>query len=240
MTTDITAIERIMRRGRAITLAGLLGLAGIYVLALGFTPAERTQGVAFKILYVHAPAAWAMEAAFVLVGVTGVLYFWLQDARLDIFAEASASVGMVFGAVLLITGPIWAKTIWGAWWVWDPRLTFTLLLYLLFAGYFALRSALRDPVERARFGAVIGIMGTVLVPFIHLTVYLYNSQHPLPVLGRPPCPPGQPDCAPSLPWVLLKPLLFSFAVFSLLYIGFVTIRYGIGLKRAAEEARDAG
>ena len=239
MTTDLHAIDSITRRGRAITLAALVALAGIYVLALAFTPAERTQGLAFKILYVHAPAAWAMETAFVLVGVVGVLYFWLHDARLDVFAEASASVGMVFGAVLLITGPIWGRTIWGAWWVWDPRLTFTLLLYLLFAGYFALRSALRDPVERARFGAVIGIMGTVLVPFIHLTVYLFNSQHPLPVLGRPPCPPDKPGCAPSLPWVLLRPLLFSFGAFTLLYIGLVTTRYGIGLKRAALEARDA-
>jgi len=239
MTTDSNAIDRILRRGRAITLAGLIGLAAVYVLAIWFTPAEAMQGLAFKILYVHAPAAWAMEMAFVLVGVVGLLYFWLQDARLDIFAEASATVGMVFGAVLLITGPIWGRTIWGAWWAWDPRLTFTLLLYLLFAGYFALRSALRDPVERARFGAVIGVMAMVLVPFIHLTVYLFRSQHPMPVLGRPPCPPDTPNCAPSLPWVLLRPLLLSFLVFTILYLGFVTIRYGIGLRRAMEEARDA-
>ena len=231
MIPELDAIDRIMRRGRAIMLAGLLAVAGIYVLALRFTPAEQAQGPAFKILYVHAPSAWAMETAFVLVGVTGVLYFWLQDIRLDIFAEASATVGMVFGTVLLITGPIWGRTIWGAWWAWDPRLTFTLLLYLLFAGYFALRSALRDPVERARFGAVIGVMGTILVPFIHLTVYLFNSQHPMPVLMAPQKSP--------LPWVLLRPLLFSFAAFTLLYIGFVTTRYGIGLKRAATEARDA-
>jgi heme exporter protein C len=240
MSDDFDAIDRIVRRGRAIMLAGLLCVAGIYVLSLGFTPAERQQGLAFKILYVHAPAAWAMETAFVLVGLTGLLYFWLQDPRLDIFAEASASVGMVFGAVLLITGPIWGRTIWGAWWAWDPRLTFTLLLYLLFAGYFALRSALRDPVERARFGAVIGVMGMILVPFIHLTVYLFNSQHPMPVLGRPPCPRDMPNCAPSLPWILFRPLLFSLGAFTLLYVGFVTTRYGIGLRRVAEEVRDAG
>ncbi|MFI5336525.1 MAG: cytochrome c biogenesis protein CcsA [Opitutales bacterium] len=231
MIPTLDAINRITGRGRAIMVAGLLAVAGIYVLALGYTPPEQQQGLAFKILYVHAPAAWAMEAAFVLVGVTGVLYFWLQDRRLDIFAEASATVGMMFGTVLLITGPIWGRTIWGAWWAWDPRLTFTLLLYLLFAGYFALRSALRDPVERARYGAVIGVMGTILVPFIHLTVYLFNSQHPMPVLMAPQKSP--------LPFILLRPLLFSFGAFTLLYIGFVTTRYGVGLKRAALEARDA-
>jgi heme exporter protein C len=239
MTPEFDAIDRIMRRGRAIMLAGLLAVAGIYVVALRYTPPEAHQGLAFKIIYVHAPAAWAMEMAFVLVGVVGALYFWLRDPRLDVFGEASATVGMVFGTVLLTTGPIWGRTIWGAWWAWDPRLTFTLLLYLLFAGYFALRSALRDPVERARFGAVIGIMGTVLVPFIHLTVYLFNSQHPLPVLGRPPCPPDKPGCEPSLPWVLLKPLLLSFGAFTMLYVGFVMTRYGIGLRDAATEARDA-
>ncbi|HEY4320147.1 MAG TPA: cytochrome c biogenesis protein CcsA [Gemmatimonadales bacterium] len=231
MTFDIDAAERVMRRGRVVMLAGLLAVAGIYVLALRYTPPERMQGLAFKILYVHAPSAWTMELAFVLVGVVGALYFWLQDPRLDIFAEASATVGMAFGTVLLTTGPIWGKAIWGAWWAWDPRLTFTLLLYLLFAGYFALRSALRDPVDRARFGAVIGIMGTLLVPFIHLTVYLFNSQHPRPVLMMPAKSP--------LPWILLRPLLWSFAAFTLLYIGFVMTRYGIGLKRAALEARDA-
>ena len=91
---DPVAIERIMRRGRIIMLAGFAGLIGVYVMALGFTPAEKSQGLAFKILYVHAPAAWAMEFAFVAVGIVGILYFWLQDARLDLFAEASATVGM--------------------------------------------------------------------------------------------------------------------------------------------------
>jgi heme exporter protein C len=239
MNYDLDAIDQVVRRGRYIMFAGLLGLAGVYALSLGFTPPERMQGPAFKILYVHAPAAWAMEIAFVIVGIVGILYFWLGDERLDIFAEASAAVGMVFATVLLVTGPIWARAIWGVWWAWDPRLTFTLLLYILMAGYFALRASLRDPVERARYGAVIGIMAMVLVPFIHLTVNLFRSQHPPPVLGRPPCPLDKPDCAPSLPWILLKPLLISFAVFTTLYIGFVTIRYGIGLRRAAMEANDA-
>ena len=239
MNYDLAACDRISRRGRAITLVALAGLAAVYVLSLAYTPAEQMQGLAFKILYVHAPSAWAMEMAFVMVGLVGGLYFWLQDERLDIFAEASATVGMVFGSVLLITGPIWGRTIWGAWWAWDPRLTFTLLLYLLFAGYFALRSALRDPVERARFGAVIGIMGMLLVPFLHLTVFLFRSQHPMPVLGRPPCPPDAANCAPSLPWILLRPLLLSLVVFTTLYIGFVTTRYGIGLRRAMQEAHDA-
>ena len=231
MTPDILAAERVIRRGRILTLVSLLLLAGIYVMVFNFTPPEAMQGLAFKILYVHAPSAWAAEGAFVMVGLVGLMYFWLKEQRLDIFAEASAEVGMVFGTVILTTGPIWGRTIWGAYWAWDPRLTFTLLLYLIFAGYFALRSAIRDPSERARFSAVLGIMGMLLVPFIHLTVFLFNSQHPEPVLMAPRKSP--------LPWVLLRPLLASFAVFTLLYIGFVTTRYGIGLRRAAQEGPDA-
>ena len=230
MTADGGA-GRLIRRGWIVTVLALVLLAGIYVLALGFTPPEAMQGEAFKILYVHAPAAWAAETAFIMVGVAGIVYFWKRNPRLDVFAEASAEVGMVFGTVILTTGPIWGRTIWGVWWAWDPRLTFTLLLYLLFAGYFALRSALRDPAERARFGAVIGIMGMLLVPFIHLTVFLFNSQQPMPVLM-----PGKKS---PLPPVLLTPLLLSFGVFTLLYIGFVTVRYGIGLRRAAQEMDDA-
>lgn len=231
MIPDLQAAERTIKRGRILTLFSLLLLAGIYVVAFKFTPPEAMQGLAFKILYIHAPSAWAAESAFVLVGLTGMLYFWLKDPRLDIFAEASAEVGMVFGTVILTTGPIWGRTIWGAYWAWDPRLTFTLLLYLIFAGYFALRSAVRDPAERARFSAVLGIMGMLLVPFIHLTVYLFNSQHPMPVLMAPQKSP--------LPWVLLRPLLMSLVVFTLLYFGFVTTRYGIGLRRAALEGTDA-
>lgn len=231
MTADSSDADRIIRRGKWISAVALLGLAGIYLLAFRYTPPEAMQGLAFKILYVHAPAAWAAETAFVMVGLVGMLYFWLKDPRLDIFAEASAEVGMAFGTVILTTGPIWGRTIWGAWWAWDPRLTFTLLLYLLFAGYFALRSAVRDPAERARFSAVLGIMGMLLVPFIHLTVYLFNSQHPTPVLMAPQKSP--------LPWVLLRPLLASLAVFTLMYVGFVTIRYGIGVRRAAEEVPHA-
>ena len=112
MTHDLAAIDRITRRGRMITLAGFLGLVGVYILSLAYTPAEKMQGLAFKILYVHAPSAWAMEMAFVLVGIVGILYFWLQDERLDVFAEASATVGMVFATVLLTTGTVnwpWAR-----------------------------------------------------------------------------------------------------------------------------------
>jgi heme exporter protein C len=219
------------RRGLAISLAALIAFGGVCVLAIGFTPVEARQGLAQKIFYLHVPAAWSALMAFSLVGITSVLYLWLHDPRLDLFAEASAEVGVMFSVVMLTTGPIWAKPIWGTWWTWDARLTLTLFLFFIFVGYLALRSAVHDPDERARFSAVLGIMGTVLVPFIHLSVYLFRTLHPQPIVLKP--------SAPSLPAEMLRTLLLAVAVFSLLYIGLVTVRYGIGLAQRVRETADA-
>lgn len=231
--TPLPAAAPIIRYGRLLTVLGLLGMAVVYLLALQYTPVEARQGMAQKIFYVHAPAAWGALIAFVLVGVASLLYLWLHDPRLDLFAEASAEVGLAFSAVMLTTGPIWGKPIWGTWWTWDARLTLTLFLFLLFLGYLTLRAAVREPVERARFSAVLGIMALVLVPFIHLSVYLFRTLHPQPILLKP--------SRPSLPPEMLRTLLTSMGVYTVLYLGYVTLRYGIGLRRAAQlrEADDA-
>jgi heme exporter protein C len=221
----------IVRRGIRTSAVALAGLAGVYVLALGFTPIEARQGAAQKIFYLHVPAAWSALLAFSLVGIAGGLYLWLKDRRLDRFAAASAEVGVAFSAVMLTTGPIWAKPIWGTWWTWDARLTLTLFLFFLFIGYLALRAAVHDPGERARFSAVVGILGLLLVPFIHLSVYLFRTLHPQPIVLKP--------SAPSLPPEMLRTLLISLAAFTLLYVGLVTTRYGLALAEEALEDPDA-
>ena len=229
--TSAEGSEALVRRGTLITAVALLGVAGVYVLAWGYTPIEARQGVAQKIFYLHVPSAWSALLAFSLVGIVSALYLWLNDPRLDRFAAASAEVGLAFSAVMLTTGPIWAKPIWGTWWTWDARLTLTLFLFFLFIGYLALRAALQDPGERARFSAVVGILGLLLVPFIHLSVYLFRTLHPQPVVLKP--------SRPSLPPEMLRTLLISGAVFLVLYIGLVTIRYGLALAEEAGEHGDA-
>jgi len=230
MTLPVAA-RSIVSRGLATSAVALAGLAAVYVLALGFTPVEARQGLAQKIFYLHVPAAWSALLAFSLVGIASALYLWLLDPRLDRFAAASAEVGVAFSAVMLTTGPIWAKPIWGTWWTWDARLTLTLFLFFLFVGYLALRAAVQDPAERARFSAVVGILGMLLVPFVHLSVYLFRTLHPTPVVLKP--------SAPSLPPEMLRTLLISTLVFTVLYIGLVTVRYGIALAEEAREAPDA-
>ena len=207
-------------RGRAVTVVALLLLVGVYVRALAFTPLERFQGAAQKIFYLHVPAAWSAMLAMALVGLASVLYLLVRDARYDRFATASAEVGTTFCVVMLTTGPLWARPVWGTWWAWDARLTLTLFLFFLYIGYLLLRQAVGDPGARARYSAVLGICGTVLLPFIHLSVYLFRTLHPQPIVLKP--------SAPSLPGVMLVTLLYSFGVFTLLYIGFVMQRYAVG------------
>lgn len=221
-----------IRRGRVLLLLGLIAVLAAAVRALFFTPVEAMQGPAQKIFYLHVPAAWTTFLAYVLVGVCSGLYLWLRDPRLDLYAEASAEVGTVFAMVMLTTGPIWGKPIWGTWWQWDARLTSTLFLFFLFVGYLALRSAVYDPAERARYSAVVGILGALLVPFVHLTVYMFRTIHPLPVVARPE--------GPTLPGSMLATVLLALASFTLLYLGLVITRYGLGRLRQAQESTHAG
>lgn len=229
---DPLAFRRTARRGLVLVALGLAGLAAVYVLALRFTPVERFQGLPQKIFYVHVPAAWCALLAFSLVGIASALYLWLRDPRLDLFAESAASAGLVLSVVMLTTGPLWGKPVWNTWWTWDARLTFTLILFFLFLGYRALRSALQDPLERARFSAVVGILGLVLVPFVHLTVYFFRTLHPQPIVLKP--------SAPSLPWEMLRTLLASLGVFTVLLIGFITTRYALGRMEQERSTDDAG
>ena len=213
--------------GQVGTLVGLAGLGAVYVRALAFTPVERIQGPAQKIVYLHAPGAWAALMAFAVCGILSALYLGLRDMRLDRLAASSAEVGVVFSVVLLTTGPIYGRPVWGSWWEWDARLTSTLFIFLLFLGYMIMRGAVIDPDQRARFSAVIGILGLVLVPFIHLTVYMFRTIHPQPVIMKP--------SRPDMPGEMLTTFFMSIAVFTVMYLGFVTQRYAMAKLQAIRE-----
>lgn len=206
-----------------LTIAAVAAIAVTYIRAIFFTPLEALQGPAQKILYVHAPAAWVAFMAFGLVAVASILYLWLREDRLDRIAESSAEVGVVFTTVVLTTGPLWGKPIWGAYWTWDARLTLTLFLWFVYVGYIVLRGAIEDRAARARYSAVLGILGALLIPFIHLSVYLFRTLHPQPILMKP--------SAPSLPGEMLTTLLLSFASFTLLYVALLRARYRYAVTR---------
>jgi heme exporter protein C len=201
-----------------------LAVAGSVIRAAFFTPLEARQGAAQKIFYIHVPAAWIAFLAFGLVAIASAVFLWLRDQRLDQFAESSAEVGVVFTTVVLITGPLWAKPIWGTYWAWwDVRLISTLFLWFIYVSYIVLRGAIESPAMRARYSAVLGILGALLIPFVHLSVYMFATMHPRPIVGKP--------SAPSLPNEMLLTLMISLFSFTLLYLAFVRARYRYAVER---------
>jgi heme exporter protein C len=208
-----------------LTIAAVAAIAVALARVFFFTPTEAIQGLAQKIYYIHVPSAWVAFLAFFLVAVTSALYLWLREERLDRIAEASAEVGVVFTTVVLVTGPLWAKPIWGTYWTWDARLTSTLFLWFIYVAYVVLRGAIDDRDMRARYSAVLGILGAFLIPFIHLSVYLFRTLHPMPIIGKPE--------RPSLPNEMLLTFTMMFAAFTLMYVAFLRARYRYAVERDA-------
>ncbi|HKB52852.1 MAG TPA: cytochrome c biogenesis protein CcsA [Ramlibacter sp.] len=210
----------------------VLSVIATFIRAMYFTPIEALQGPAQKIYYVHPPSAWVAFLAFGIVALASIGYLWMKDVRLDRLAECSAEVGVVFTTVTLVTGSLWARPIWGTWWTWDARLTLTLFLWFIYVGYLILRDAIQDEAMRARYSALLGILGSLLIPFIHLSVYLFRTLHPMPIVGKP--------SRPSLPNDMLATFLVSLASFTLLYVALLRARYRLASDQAALRAEDDG
>lgn len=218
------------RRDLLLPLA-CLALAGVLVKVIWFTPVEVRQGMAQKIFYLHVPSAFVgLYFACTLVAVSSILYLWIRDERLDTMAESAAEVALVFLSMVLVTGPIWGKPVWGTWWSWDARLTLSLFLWFVLLGYMLLRSAVEDRSARARFSAVVGVLAALLVPFIHMSVYLFRTLHPQPIILKPE--------RPSLPNEMLITLLLSLGAFTLLFVALVRKRYRLGRMRELVVARE--
>jgi heme exporter protein C len=219
----------VRRAGTALTLTGLVGLIGLYWLSFFWVSTEASQGVAQRIFYVHVPAAWT---AFLAVGISALcsaVYLWLRDDRLDRAAVCAAEGALVFSTILLAVGPLWGKIAWGAYWTWEPRLTLTLLLWFILVGYFMVRNSTEDPEKGKRFAAVVAIVGSLDIPFIHLSVLWFRSQHPQPVVANPD--------GPTLPGDMLTTLLVGFAVFTILFMGLFLLRYSLEGLRAEADLR---
>jgi heme exporter protein C len=219
---DVKAFDSFL----AISLIAVLASC---VRAIWFTPVDAMLGAAQKNFYVHVPAAIVgLYVACGLLAISSILYLWLKDDRLDRLAEASAEVGLLFMGIVLVTGPIWARTSWGTWWVWEARITSTLFLWLLVLGYLVLRGAVESPESRARLSAVMGALAALLVPFIHLTVKLFRGMHPQPVVLKPE--------KPSMPPEMLATFLMATVAFLLLFFALLRMRMRWATLRDARAA----
>jgi heme exporter protein C len=177
-----------MKRQREILLIGMTILSAVMVLvalylALAGAPdanlSSETGRYAQRIIYFHIATAWVGFLAFFVTFVGGVGYLRTQSRTWDIVALSSAEIGTVFMLGVLVSGSIWAKPAWGVWWVWDERLTISLVQFLIYVGYLMLRASVEDPSRRARFAAVYGIVAFISVPINFIAIRLWRTQHPL-------------------------------------------------------------
>jgi heme exporter protein C len=216
-----------MRRFEWLDLLGILTglslIAGLYF-ALVYAPTERLQGPVQRIFYFHVPSAWVSYLAFFVVFVASILYLWRRSVFWDRLGRASAEVGLVFTTLTIVTGSIWARPIWGTWWTWDARLTTTLILWFIYLAYLAVRSYVADPNRAARFAAILGIIGFIDVPVIHMSVVWWRTLHPEPVVVRAEGPARAPP--------MLVALLVGLAAMTLFYVYLLVHRVMV------EETRD--
>jgi heme exporter protein C len=146
-------------------------------IALLSSAPDRDMGHLQKILYVHVPSAWMSMIAPAVVFAASVLYLWKRQPKHDMIAAAAAQVGLLFIGLTLVQGSIWARPTWGIWWTWDPRLTTTAILFLIYAGYLALRAFSEDEEQRGRWSAAVGILGFLNVPIVYMSVRWWRTIH---------------------------------------------------------------
>ena len=163
---------------RLLFLLVLLLVPACLYVVFAVVPTEEKMGVVQRIFYFHVPAAFA---AFLGVGVCAIasaLYLWKRERRFDLFAHAGAELGVLFCSIVLITGPIWARPVWGVWWTGEVRLTSTLVLWLIYVGYLVLRQNAENRDQAARWAAIIAIVGALDMPIIYKSVEWWRGLHP--------------------------------------------------------------
>ncbi|HUO04850.1 MAG TPA: cytochrome c biogenesis protein CcsA [Candidatus Binataceae bacterium] len=161
----------------------ILMIAALFMV-FDYAPTEADQGIVQRIFYFHVPCAWVAFASFGIAALSGILYLWLGDRIWDDLEYAAAETGMVFCTLVLVTGSLWAKPIWGTWWTWDSRLTTTFILWLMYGGYMMMRASADDTAQTARFGAVIAIVAAADVPVVIASVRLWRTIHPAVIVTK--------------------------------------------------------
>ena len=193
-------------------LANVIGIAALALFLVGsfvglfVVPADGMQGDIQRLMYVHVPAAWLAFMSFFVVFLMSVLYLIQRDLRWDRIAQSSAEIGVVFTVLTLALGSMWGKPTWGVWWTWDPRLTTTAIMLAIYVGYLAIRSFADDPDKRARWAAIVGIIGFANVPIVYLSVIWWRTLH------QPPSSPR--SVSPEILWTLM----FNLAAFTVIYV----------------------
>ena len=210
---------------RAALVIGALALA-LTVAAVAMSlmvPRDAATGDLIRILYFHVPSAWLAFLSFGVVALASLLYLWKNERRWDVVALSSAEFGVIMATLTIVTGAMWGYKAWGRPWVWDARLTLTLVMWLIYVGYLMLRAYVGADEKRARYAAVLGIVGALDIPLIHFAVEWWRGQHPTAIVVTPE--------GPKLAGSLFPPLLVSLIAFTLLYIFVMIVRVRLEQQR---------
>jgi len=217
---------------------GILGAATLVFIIAGLywglvkAPPDAYQGDSQRIMYLHIPSILTAYLSFFLVFVGSCLYLWKREKRDDNLAHAAAEIGVLFTALTIIEGSIWGRPTWGVWWTWDARLTLTAILLLIFIGYLMLRALVEDESRAASSAAILGIIGFLDIPLIHMSVYWWRTLHQPPSILRPDKVPWE-NIHPEL----LTALAINFVAFVLLYFYLLSHRLRLSEMREEIKAR---
>ncbi len=211
------------RRGKILGGLTLLSIVvGLYW-GLIVAPPDAYQGEVQRIMYLHIPSILIAYLSFFLVFVGSCLYLWKREKRDDNLAFSAAEIGVLFTALTIVEGSIWGRPTWGVWWTWDARLTLTAILLLIFVGYLMLRSLVEEETRAASSAAILGIIGFLDIPLIHMSVYWWRTLHQPPSILRPDKSPWE-----NIHPALLTALAINFVAFVLLYFYLLSMRYRVG------------
>jgi heme exporter protein C len=203
---------------RALGIATIVGMATLALFGLVLSPADVNQGESVRILYVHVGTVWVAYLAFVVTAIASAAYLWRRTKSLvwDRIAGASAEIGVVFMAVTLLAGALWGRLSWGAFWVWDARVTTTAFLFITYIGYLAVRDLGGSHHQRARRSAVVALLAVLEIPLVHFSVKLWRSVHQDASVA------GRTDV--TMDDLMLFTLLLALVAFTLLYAWYVLHR----------------
>jgi heme exporter protein C len=203
-----------------LDILALILVPAAVVLIMRFTPVEAVMGPVQKVFYFHVSAAWAGMVCFILGAVGGAAYLLTRRMRWDWLSTSAIEVGLVFSIIAILSGMIWARPIWNTWWVWDPRLTTTAIMTLIYLAYFILRAGLNTPEAQARLGGVYAILAVLTVPLTFFSIRLFRTIHPVVI-----APSGGAGSAFSMSPRMLTALFASLVTFTILMADLVWHRF---------------